>query len=657
MMVAIFLATDPQGATIEDIATKTGVTENKAPEWIKHGAYVYRLGTPDADASGIMPSIEEGMLIASNLFDKSVQQIPIVHGLIGHDHTGGWNWDGMWPYWNRVTFRGGNWDTLSNFMKRVNEKCNTKLSFHVNLTDVNIGLKDYPETQEFFKKLVEAKAIYRRDINPETKKRDKEPPYVPQEIPAKEKDPISIFALVNYKNFWDSGLARQMIDEFYGHLPYPPPVLYLDVLNPGGGNFGTGYPDGPLRGSKETQIEGILAIAKYLRSKGTEVGTEGDRDFMQDYGTYGWLHCQPGYSKDDYSKILGAAKDFKVFTQHVYGNTGGFFVSPIACTPGQIKKVKTHYKELLSGAAITRKMPGLETWHVSEPGQNDTVYNQLPGPKGGGDPFRGDWIDLVNHFYLTGIQELYHIGKGNYRTAVYNKIGAIHIRKFVLVDPSGKEVAINVEDCLTPEFPSWKVEQIKKTGVYMLEWPLSTKFNAPQSGKYKVKVYGSTGQPAGMNIYVNGVRQLTQLNINFPSKNDNQESDLGEITLEQGENTISFDAGPVYVKWNDGTTAIWETPSIGKGFKVTNGDVTFADDYDRMWPATWSEQKKIYFYSWDGTNRKWKLPQDWEAVKKATLYPLTPYGRGKGIPMTIEDRSVTPKLLPQVPCILVPEGA
>jgi len=110
MMVAILFASDPQGTKIEDLATKTGVTENKAPEWIKHGAYVYRLATPDADASDIMPSIEEGMLITSNLFDKSVQQIPITSGLVGHDHPGGWNWDGMWPYWNRVTFRGGNWD-------------------------------------------------------------------------------------------------------------------------------------------------------------------------------------------------------------------------------------------------------------------------------------------------------------------------------------------------------------------------------------------------------------------------------------------------------------------------------------------------------------------------------------------------------------------
>ena len=72
--------------------------------------------------------------------------------------------------------------------------------------------------------------------------------------------------------------------------------------------------------------------------------------------------------------------------------------------------------------------------------------------------------------------------------------------------------------------------------------------------------------------------------------------------LERGENTFAFDAGPIYAKWSDGTEALWETPFLGKGFKVTNGDVTFADDYDRMWPDTWSGQKKIYFFSWDGTS-------------------------------------------------------
>ncbi len=162
-------------------------------------------------------------------------------------------------------------------------------------------------------------------------------------------------ALVNYQNFWQSGLAQEMLDEFYGHLPYAPPVLYVDVLTLEGGNFNTGFPTGPLGGSRETQLEGVLAIAKYLRSKGTEVGTEGDRPFLGDLGTYGWFHCQPGISSDDYSKIKGAAKGDWLVTQHVFGNTGCFGVSPIALTPGQITKVREHYAKLLAGTRAPGK--------------------------------------------------------------------------------------------------------------------------------------------------------------------------------------------------------------------------------------------------------------------------------------------------------------
>jgi len=42
-----------------------------------------------------------------------------------------------------------------------------------NWADVNIGLRDYPESRAFFQKLVETKSIYRRDWNPETNRRDK----------------------------------------------------------------------------------------------------------------------------------------------------------------------------------------------------------------------------------------------------------------------------------------------------------------------------------------------------------------------------------------------------------------------------------------------------------------------------------------------------
>ncbi|HUU31204.1 MAG TPA: hypothetical protein VMY69_03795 [Phycisphaerae bacterium] len=96
---------------------------------------------------------------------------------------------------------------------------------------MNVGLRDYPESREFFQKLVETKSIYRRDWNKAAHRREGEP-FVPLEIEkyagnAGNPDPVQIFALVNYKQFWDSGLARKMIDEFYAKLPFAPPMLYL----------------------------------------------------------------------------------------------------------------------------------------------------------------------------------------------------------------------------------------------------------------------------------------------------------------------------------------------------------------------------------------------------------------------------------------------
>jgi len=46
LALAVPLAT-AYSATIEEVSTKTGAKENKAPAWIKHGAYVYRICTPD----------------------------------------------------------------------------------------------------------------------------------------------------------------------------------------------------------------------------------------------------------------------------------------------------------------------------------------------------------------------------------------------------------------------------------------------------------------------------------------------------------------------------------------------------------------------------------------------------------------------------------
>ena len=320
----------------------------------------------------------------------------------------------------------------------------------------------YPETRAFFNKLVQTGSIYRRDWNPATNKRDVEPPYVPHDIPADEKNPVEIFALMNYKRFWDSGMAREMLDEFYRRLPYPPPVLYVDVLTLEGGNFNTGFPTGPLGGSKETQLEGVLAIAKYLRSKGTEVGTEGDRPFLGDLGTYGWLHCQTGISGDDYGKIKGAAKGDRVVTQHVFGNTGCFDVSPIASTPGQIAKVREHYAALLAGTDRTGECRAWTPGTSPIAGTPTTSSTCSRGRRRRPLPRRLDRPD--KRFLPHGHPGALSCRQGQRAYAVYNKIGVLHISKFVLTDPTGKETEISSPDCLPPSFPEWAVKGVRQSG-------------------------------------------------------------------------------------------------------------------------------------------------------------------------------------------------
>ncbi|HSI85781.1 MAG: glycoside hydrolase family 101 beta sandwich domain-containing protein [Candidatus Methylacidiphilales bacterium] len=634
----------------------------RPPFWAEKGVYVYRISTPDEPR--ILPNIEKGVAIVSNMLDGTVPQVVIVNGLIGHDHTGPWNWDGLWPYLERVTFRAGDFNALSEFMTRAKTNSNVYTTFHVNLTDVNIGLRDYPETQAYFKKLVETKSIYRRDRNPQTNKRDLDPPYVPQEIDRyisnkNEKgaaDPVPIFALVNYKNYWDSGLARQTIDGLYSKLPYAPPLLYLDVLTLAGGNFATGFPTGELGGSEETQLEGVNAIIDYLRSKGSDLATEGSRPFLgknaqgNPRAGYNWYHGA-GFSNDDYSVISGGAK-LALPSHQVFGSMGANNVSPIACTEQGIQTVRAHYDALLQGKPGTKKLPGLDTWHISRrPSDNKVDEFDIPGANG--DIFRGDWADMINYFYLCVVQENFHIGKRNIRKKV-STTGVVHIGSYYLSNAgAADEAAVLVADFSK----HYAAKKARDTGFFMLEEPIETKVSVGKAGTYQMRItYRVPGRSQPMlNVYVNGKLAKSMTELPMPKEaQSSAEANIGDITLNEGENSIAVDGGPIRASWSDGTRAEWTTPYLRSGFKVYNGDVTYAIDYDRMWPDTWSGQKKIYLYSWDGTARTWKLPEEWRTLKEVTIQQLTPAGRGTATRLEVREGSVTPKLLPQIPYILLP---
>ncbi|HTU24999.1 MAG TPA: glycoside hydrolase family 101 beta sandwich domain-containing protein [Pirellulales bacterium] len=634
------------------------VAKAAPPVWAEQGSFVYRVSTPDA--ADTLDGAAAGLEIVANLLDHSVPQIPIFNGLVGHDHPGQANWDGLWPDWNRVTFRAGHdWGQLAAFMTRIRDRSNARASFHVNLTDVDTGLADYPETREFFQQLVRTGSIYRRDYDRQARKRQGEP-YVPDDVDEaarrdgfKDHNPIRIIALVNYKKFWDSGMARGMIDEFYSHLPYPPALLYLDVLTLTGGNFATGPPDGSLGGSEQSQREGVISIVDYLHSKGTDLGTEGDRPYgNRPDGTpragYVWYHGR-GFSADDY-RVISGGSHVNLPGHHVFGDPGAFNVSPIALTSAGLEAVRAHYAALLAGQPSKKKMPGLDTWHISYRAGMPHDEFDIPGT---GDAFRGDWADLVDSFYLAAIQENYHIGRRNVRR-MRDGVGTLHFNTYRLTDAGDNQITVSLPDFLT----DWRKAGAQKAGDVMLAEPLETRVTVPHAGRFKMSV--QVRDPVyrewhNFNVYVAG--RLHQNIGSLPrtkSSEDWLDVDAGEIELVAGENTIAFDAGILAAEWSDGTTARWPTPYLRRGFTVTNGDVTYAADYDRMWPDTWSGQKKIYFFSWDGTERAWKLPPDWRELKTVTLYPLSPTGRGTGVALTVADGSVTPKLLPHVPYVAVP---
>ena len=101
-------------------------------------------------------------------------------------------------------------------MEKMRREHNAVISFHLNISDVNAGMILYPETRAFFERLRDAKCIYARPVGFMNA-----PwhglPFVPQALPAKPGSPgfnaSDMFAYVDYLRLWESGLAREIIDE------------------------------------------------------------------------------------------------------------------------------------------------------------------------------------------------------------------------------------------------------------------------------------------------------------------------------------------------------------------------------------------------------------------------------------------------------------
>ena len=619
---------------------------NNAPDWIK-GTFVWRVVVPDGE--NCLSRTAEAIASVQNLLDGTVRSCIITSGFIGHDQSST-NWDGSWPYINRLTYRAGhNWDALGSFMLDMRDNHNAWISFHTNVTDVNVGLRTYPETQAFFDRLVAAKAIFTRD-GEGCGIALKGPAYVPQRIASEVAkmpyvqpgEAMDIFAIVNYKNFWDSGMAAEMIDAFFARLPYPPLMLYVDVLTTTGSNLTAGLPDGLLGGSEATQREGRRHILDYIKTKGTEPGGEGPSWWTR----YNWNHG--GMSANDYSRIeTGWAQGCMAWRgaewQHVHGNQGAYSLD-------------------IGGTWIARNVQftAIEGGGTAMTGATKADASAAPSET-------AEWrtqTQVVEGFYLTVIQELYHIGLGNVRLpggAGIERLdehrGRLNIDRFDAYDAGHHRLAGMqssdgelTEPCIIePGQGSTNgkvVTRLDGSLAGRCQVTLDIPKSAAGDGFVVVRYISPLGATA--EVEING-ESLGEIEFPLTTERPGIFGDLAiRVRWRAGANTIALRKGSLHAQWSDGTQARWDR----SGFRAWNGDVVFGVGYDRMWPDTWSGQKKIYFYSRDGTQRSWKLPSPWADLKTVTLYPLTSKGRGSGGGLMVQDGHISPKLLPQQPYVL-----
>ena len=621
---------------------------NNAPAWSTY--FIWRLAPPDK--ANAQEECARAIRAVHNLLDNSVRSNVIVSGLIGCD-SGACSWDGSWPFWNRVTYRiNHDWQTLADFMLAMRDQHDACISFHTNLTDVNTGLAYYPEMRAFFARMREHGCYYTRKVancgGPYAGEA-----FVPEHIPVETAtmpyvtagDPSDIFAIVNYQRFWESGLAREMLDEFFAHLPYPPPVLYVDVLSLTGNNCNVGYPDGVLGGSSATQFAGRQQILDYIRSKGSEPGGEGPGDST----AYNWNHG--GLSANDYSRIQsGYAQGCCMWRgeepMHVYGNQGAYS----ADLTGALLNQDLRFEMAANGGALMTSLGGAST--------RTARYQPLE-----------EWRTVprvIEGFYLTVIQELYHIGKGNVRLPGgpgteredehrgRAKIESVTVRQH----PGAFTETLLARDgqltgCLrVVEQPGAETGQVVEGLQQAMHNRLTVETTVPSDGDYTViiRYFSPRGGTAELWLDDNYIRE-----IDFPATL--LEPYAGDVAvtlpLTRGRHGLALQKGCIHARWSDGTQARWDR----HGFKAWNGEVVFGVGYDRMWPDSWSGQRKIYFYSKDGCARRWRLPDDWAQVTQATGYALSAEGRETPHPLPVTDGHVEFTQAPGTPYVLLPTGA
>jgi hypothetical protein len=609
---------------------------NQAPSWAR-GAFIWRLCL--ADRADSLEEAAETIAAVANRLDHAVEHIVFLSGAIGADE-GYLPWDGVWPYWQRLTWRvGGGWEELSRFMVEMRDRHRAHISFHVNCTDVNAGLRLYPETRAFFERLVEAKAVYARP-----KGFNAQPwfglPYVPQTIP--EGDASEIFAMVHYQRFWDSGLAKEQIDGFFGRLPYLPPLLYVDVLGACGWCIHPGYPDGELGGSKASQLAGIQAIVKYIRDCGSEVAGESPdrlREHTDPPIRYSWGHG--GLSRNDYGQIgtgygMGACARRGGKPMHVYGNQGSYHLQCGDSVPDLIKR-------------------GWEPMAADGQAVAGAFVDPLRSPQVDGLRDWGTVDDLIRQFHFTVAREHYHIGCGAERLPggpTWERLdeaeGRVRVDALTLRLPDGS-LTVHEAESATLLGSARIIEDTWANGgkaVGDLDEALGNgvefAFEVAAAGEYAVFLrYASVGGGVlGMRLDDGPIQRIELADTGAWQHYGDQAQ---RVELAAGTHRLCFRKERIYAEWSDGARAEW---TLEGGFRAWHGDVELGVAGDRFTPDIWSGERRILVFSAEGCEREWQLPAGWANAAEVSYYPLTAAGRGNPVRLPVRGGRVKLTLAP-----------
>ena len=192
-----------------------------------------------------------------------------------------------------------------------------------------------------------------------------------------------------------------------------------------------------------------MAIVDHLRSKGTDLATEGDRPYGNrpdgsPRAGYVWYHGR-GFSNDDY-RVISGGSGVNLAGHHVLGNPGAFNVSPIALTAAGLGDRPGPLRSFARRPADYEKNAGLGHLALGLPRQARSWTNStFPAPATRFAAIGPTWstISIWPRFKRTFTSAIGPCARQS------DGFGAVHLATYRLANPDGTFTTVSIPDFLT----------------------------------------------------------------------------------------------------------------------------------------------------------------------------------------------------------------